>query len=399
MNILFLTLVEIQPLNGRGIYHDLLYKFLDEGHTVTIVTPVERRKGRNTNYKEYGNLSILQVRTFNLTKTNLIEKGLGHLTLECQFLSAIKKQINHISFDLVLYSTPPITFSKVIQYIKNRDGAYSYLLLKDIFPQNAVDMRMIKERSILHRMFIKKEKKLYRLSDTIGCMSPANVDFILRHNPELDAAKVEVNPNSIAPSKISLTIEERMAIREKYGLPLDMKIFVYGGNLGRPQGLDFLLETILGSKDLNAYFLIVGDGTEFFKVEKWFRQHKPVNAKLYKRLPEDKYARLLGACDVGLIFLDKRFLIPNFPSRLLSYLEMKIPIIAATDMNTDIGDIIEEAKCGYKVFSGDLIKMVDAVQRMIENSNLNEMGDRAWQLLQEKYLVKYSYDSIVNKVK
>jgi hypothetical protein len=29
---------------------------------------------------------------------------------------------------------------------------------------------------------------------TIGCMSPANCTFILQHNPELDASKVEENP-------------------------------------------------------------------------------------------------------------------------------------------------------------------------------------------------------------
>ena len=161
MNIIFLTLVEINSIEDRGIYQDLLRKFRDEGHDITIVTPVERRKGITTNFKEKEGVSILQVKTLNIQKTNIIEKGIGTLAIEFQYLSAIKKYLANKRFDLVLYSTPPITFAKVIEFVKKRDNATSYLLLKDIFPQNAVDMKMLKEGSFIHKQFVKKEKKLY----------------------------------------------------------------------------------------------------------------------------------------------------------------------------------------------------------------------------------------------
>ena len=56
----------------------------------------------------------------------------------------------------------------------------------------------------------------------------------------------------------------------------------------------------------------------------------------------EEYDNLVQICDVGLIFLNARFTIPNFPSRLLSYTEIGKPVLAATDENTDIGKIIEE---------------------------------------------------------
>ena len=353
MNVLFLTLVGINSIEDRGIYQDLLRKFRNEGNKVTIVTPVERRKGISTNLRHINGVDILQVKTLNITKTNIVEKGIGTLAIEYQYLRAIKKYTSDRKFDLVLYSTPPITFAKVIEFVKKRDNAYSYLLLKDIFPQNAVDMKMMKEGSFIHRQFEKKEKKLYSISDTIGCMSPANVEFVLKHNPEINPSKVEVNPNSIEPIIIEYSKESKDEIRLKYNIPIDKKIFVYGGNLGKPQGLDFLLETIASCKNSEAYFLIVGDGTEFFKLNRWFKDNNPNNASLIKRLPKQDYDRLLNACDIGLIFLHKDFLIPNFPSRLLSYLEMEKPIIAATDSNTDIGDIVEDYKAGFKVLAGD----------------------------------------------
>lgn len=398
MNVLFLTLVGINSIEDRGIYQDLLRKFRNEGHDVTIVTPVERRKGIQTNYQEKEGVSILQVKTFNITKTNILEKGIGTLAIEYQYLQAIKKFLSHKKFDVVLYSTPPITLVKVIEFIKKKDHAYSYLLLKDIFPQNAIDMKMLKPGSFLHKQFSKKEKKLYQISDTIGCMSPANVEFVLNHNPEISPNKVEVNPNTIQPLILNYTEEDKLKIREKYNIPLDKKVLVYGGNLGKPQGLDFLLETISETKNNQVYFLIVGDGTEYPKIKNWFDFNKPTNAKLLQRLPKEDYDKLLAACDIGLIFLDKNFLIPNFPSRLLSYLEMKKPILAATDPHTDIGSIIEDNKCGYKVISGNQTEMQNKLDSLL-NDNLIEMGLNGRKLLFNEYLVDKSYELILNKTK
>lgn len=397
MNILFLTLHVISSINERGIYTDLLRKFRQEGHSVSIVTPVERRLNKNTNLKQEDNVNILQVRTLNIQKTNVVEKGLGTLAIEYQYLSAIKKHLSDMKFDLVLYSTPPITFAKVVRYIKKRDNAFSYLLLKDIFPQNAVDMKMIKKGGLMHRFFEHKERKLYALSDVIGCMSPANVEFLLNHNPQINAEKVEENPNSIEPVEISYTEQEKKEIRNKYGVPTDKTVLVYGGNLGRPQGLNFLLETIQATNDERAFFLVVGDGTDYKRIKAWFDLNQPQNALLLQSLSKLDYDKLLTACDIGMIFLDKDFLIPNFPSRLLSYLEMNLPVLAATDPNTDIGDIVENNGCGFKVLAGNQDEMQSKLKRLL-NSDLTAMGQKSKSLLQKHYTVDRSYKLIMNRL-
>nr|WP_315161312.1 glycosyltransferase family 4 protein [uncultured Flavobacterium sp.] len=399
MNILFLTLVKIKSLEERGIYTDLLRKFREEGHEVFVVSPSERRDKKKTFLSTKEGVSILNVRTFNLQKTNIVEKGIGTLAIEYQYLNALKKHFSTIKFDLVLYSTPPITFSKVIDFVKKRDNAYSYLLLKDIFPQNAVDMKMLKKGGVLHKLFIKKEHRLYELSDTIGCMSEANRNYVINHNPTIAPKKVEVNPNSIEPITTVQTLEEKQIIKEKYGLPSSKKIFVYGGNLGKPQGLDFLLEIIIASANPNVFFLVVGSGTEYNRIFNWFQTNKPKNAVLLAGLPKLDYDMLLNACDVGLIFLHQDFTIPNFPSRLLSYLEMRMPIIAATDSNTDLGSVIEKNKCGYSVLSGDSLAMQKAIDELVSNEdNFIQMQENAWSLLQKEYKVDYSYQLIKNRV-
>ncbi|UUC47027.1 glycosyltransferase family 4 protein [Flavobacterium cerinum] len=398
MNILFLTLARITTLDERGIYTDLLRKFRNEGHHVYIVSPFERREKKKTGVVQESGATILNVKTFNLQKTNLVEKGIGTLAIEYQYLNAIRNHFANEKFDLVLYSTPPITFSKVISFVKKRDNAFAYLLLKDIFPQNAVDMKMLRENGILHRFFKQKEEKLYALSDTIGCMSDANKNYIIRHNPKIAESKIEVNPNSIEPIRAEITTEERIAIRKKYELPVNARILVYGGNLGKPQGIGFLLETIKATTAEEVFFLVVGSGTEYESIRKWFSDQQPTNAKLLKGLPKNDYDTLLRACDVGLIFLHKDFTIPNFPSRLLSYLEMAIPVIAATDPNTDIGQIIEKEKCGHWVISGDNTQMQNAIQAICSNENCEMMGANGWNLLQREYKVDHSYELIQKRI-
>ncbi|WP_299626057.1 glycosyltransferase family 4 protein [uncultured Tenacibaculum sp.] len=399
MNILFLSMLKITSLDQRGIYTDLLREFVKNKDNVYIVSPSERREKKVTKIIKEKRVTILRVNTLNLQKASLIEKGIGQLILEKQFLREVKSNFKKVKFDLVLYSTPPITFSNVVSYIKKRDNAYSYLLLKDIFPQNAVDLKMIKRGGILHRFFLKKEKNLYENSDKIGCMSPANLNYVLKHNQWLSKDKVEINPNTIAPITIEYSSEEKIEVREKYNIPCGKKVFVYGGNLGKPQGVDFLLSIIENCKNPDAFFLIVGSGTEFIKIKQWFETKRPRNAKLLSALCKEDYDKLLASCDIGMIFLHKDFTIPNFPSRLLSYLEMGFPIFAATDLATDLGEIVEKEKCGFWVESGNLNKALKKINEFIHDDRLlEEMKEKSKALLEKEYMVEKTYKLISNAI-
>ena len=104
--------------------------------------------------------------------------------------------------------------------------------------------------------------------------------------------------------------------------------------------------------------------------------------------------------DVGLIFLDHRFSIPNFPSRLLSYLQHKKPVIAATDRNTDIGDVIEKNGFGFWAESGDLHKFSKHVTNcLINNKDLQGMGKNGFNFLLENYSTDVSYNIVMNHFK
>ena len=400
MNILFLTLVNISGFEEKqNIYADQCRELVRRGHRVHIVCPDE--SGEDTRFVPYEEGSgVLRVRTGQVQKTGLLRKGIATVTLSSRFQTAIKKHLKGSRYDLVMYSTPPITLVNIVKYIKKRDHAKTYLLLKDIFPQNAADLGMMQKtgwKVPIYRYFRSMERKLYAVSDRIGCMSQANVDYIKAHEPQIPPQKLHISPNSFDPETVCMAAEKRKALRQEYELPADKKIFVYGGNIGRPQGVSHIIQCMKAAAALeDCFFVICGNGTEYGKLETYVQESKQANLRLIPGLPRKEYEDFVGCCDVGLIFLDHCFTIPNFPSRLLSYMQKTMPVIACTDPVSDVGTVIEEGQFGLWCESDDPEKFVRAVVQLCRQ-DLPTLGENAASYLKAHYNVQKVADIILGE--
>ena len=113
-----------------------------------------------------------------------------------------------------------------------------------------------------------------------------------------------------------------------------------------------------------------------------------------KRLPKEDYDTMVGACDVGLIFLDHRFTIPNFPSRLLAYMQAKLPVLAATDPNTDIGKAIVDGGFGWWCESDDSNKFVNNIEKIL-TVDFAKIRDKEYQCLIDYYSADNNYKTIM----
>ena len=402
MNILFLSLGKYKTIYQPGIYTDLLREFTRRGHKVYVLSSIEARDNEKEEIICEKNCQIIRVYTGDIQKTSLIKKGINTLLIQSRYTRSIKQYLSNVRFDLILYPTPPITFVKVVEYVKRRDGARTYLMLKDIFPQNAVDIGMMTTnglKGLIYKYFRRQETQLYKISDRIGCMSQANVNYILKNNREVNCNIVEVCPNSIEVIDKSIDENTRLKIRLKYGIPEAKRVFVYGGNLGKPQGVPFLIKCLLACADIETiYFLIVGEGTEYHLIEEYANASRQENLKVMKRLPKEDYDILVAACDVGMIFLDHRFTIPNFPSRLLSYMQAKLPVIAVTDPNTDIGKVITDAKFGWWCESNSTTSFKVLVRTIVKQLNLtgcSHYKNNAFEYLKNNYSVSVTADTVL----
>lgn len=396
MKILFVSLCAIENVENQHIYTDLLRIFRSRGHEVWAIAPREKRCGLATEFVDDHGIRLIHVAIGDIQKTNFIKKGFSTLSLNRRFVRALDEFAPDEKFDLVLYVTPPTTISGLVRQVKDKTGAKAYLLLKDIFPQNSLDLGILSAkgiRGLLYRYFKKTERKTYAVADWIGCMSRANLEYLLEHQPDLDAARIEVNPNSLIPR--DMTEVSPSYFREKYDIPSDQIVFAYGGNLGKPQDIDFLISVLDLNEDNPAgFFLIAGEGTERRRLEAFFSKKRLHHARLLPRLPRKEFDEMLCACDVGMIVLDYRFTIPNFPSRMLSYMQASLPVITATDMTTDIGLVVEENGFGVSAFSNDAQDFLGKC-REIARGDLREMGRKARECLENQYTAERTYQIIM----
>lgn len=195
MKVIFLS-ISYSENDHISFYEELLQEFVANGHEVFVACASEKRKERDTGISDERGIHVLRIKTGNITGNgNMIEKGISTVMIDKQFQKAISRYFSNEKFDLILYPTPPITLVGTVAYLKKKSNAVSYLLLKDIFPQNAVDLGMLSTtgmKGIVYKVFRNKEKKLYKISDYIGCMSPANVKYVLKHNEFVKVGKIEV---------------------------------------------------------------------------------------------------------------------------------------------------------------------------------------------------------------
>ena len=396
MNIIFLTMSSFTSLNVHNIYSDLMEEYIANGHRPYIVVPRENKTGEETELVDMGSYSVLKVAVGDMSNVSVIKKGISTILFSNQFYHAINKYLGDKEFGLILYSTPPITLAGTVKKLKKHIRCKTYLMLKDIFPQNAVDLGMFSKSGILYKYFRYIEKMLYKTSDWIGCMSDANVEYVKKHNPQIKEDKIEICPNAIRPQNVKH--DQNVEIRKKYGIPENAIVFMYGGNLGKPQGIPFIIECIDKIKDYRDVFLVVcGSGSEYHRLDDFKRKKDIKNWILIQGLPKNEYDLLLSACDVGLIFLDNRFTIPNFPSRVLSYMEQSMPVLACTDTATDIGKIITEGKFGWWCQSNDSDAFAKLCREIVQKKyELSEYGRNGRKFLEEYYHAEIAFKIIQN---
>lgn len=394
--ILFLALSYPKIPKSSNLYTDLMEEFRDQGHEVFIVAPA-------VNDSEVGlineeGISVIRVKTLPLLNVNPIKKGIANVLLPYQYKKAIKKYFKSDSLDLIIMPTPPISLVDVASWLKKKYHSKLYLILRDIFPQNAVDLGLLKKGGLLYNFFRKKEQLLYDVADEIGCMSQGNIDYVVRHNPNVKKEKLHLLPNW--QKEIPQFDGDKIALRNKYNFDNNF-VIIFGGNIGLPQKLENVLAVAeLYQPDDKILFFIVGQGTEKAKVERLVREKNLKNVVIKDSLPREDYQDIISVADCGLISLHEDFTIPNIPSKSLSYFNAKIPILAAIDTNTDYGTHIQdEVKAGLWALSNQPQIIKEKIDLLRSNPQLcKQMGENGYHYFVHNVTPKHSYEVIDKRI-
>lgn len=399
-NILFLLPRYSENSNDSTLEKELVLEFSKQGHEVTVASLLERNEKKETYLKNVDGVKILKIKSGNYYSkgTNKYEKGITLLSVPLVFLSGIKKNIKE-KIDLVILSTPMMNNPFLIKNLKEKYGCKILLIVWDIFPQNAIDLEMIKN-PLMIKYFKNKYTKALVESDFVTAMSQGNKNY-LETNFNISSDKVFVLKNW---ANIKPTIEiDKKSMKKKYGYEENDFICVFGGNMGKPQKLDNILKIVEKSKENKEIkFLFVGSGTEKERLEKYSNDKKLLNIKFLNQIPREDYEKLTASCDVGLVSLDERFTVPNFPSKTTDYFKLKLPILASLDQCAakDYGVFLQdEVKGGLYATAGNSEELYSQLLKLYGNKELREtLGNNGRKYYEENLGVDKAYETIMNEI-
>lgn len=395
MNVLFMFVSFNGIDQNRGMYGDLVVEFAHRGDNVYVIAP--SKTGQDC-VETVGRISIMWVKTLPQFNVGLVKKAIANLLLPYQFSSAMKRFLPQ-SIDLIVSPTPPITFCDQIKSVKKRFNAKFFLILRDIFPQNSVDLGMMKKDSLIHKYFRRKEQKLYTIADKIGCMSIGNIDYTLQHNPTVEKSKLIIMPNWLENTDCKKQYDTA-GLSRKYGVE-GKCIAIFGGNLGIAQQPENILELAKLHQDkTDLVFIIIGKGTAKKMLKERINKEHISNVLLMDHLPREEYEALTSIARIGLVSLNEKFTIPNIPSRTLGYWEAKMPVFAIVDKNTDYGvNLIDKHKGGVWCAVGDKQAYVDKFNLLYNDPALmRQMGKNGKKAIDEYYNARMSADIILNNL-
>ena len=387
MKFLFVFIAYPDIRHNSNLYTELVSEIVRIGHEARVICPTFDSKTRE---KLEGGVKVLRVASGRIFNTSIIEKGINTVLLNRRYANAWRKFWYGWQMDWIVISTPPITLAPFVERVKNEKKASVYLILRDIFPQNAKDLGIIRSEMVF-KYFGAKERRLYDISDIIGCMSPANIAFIEKQYPLLLKNKnVTFLPNWIKPSSKQKCLSSGATFRERFGLE-EKFVALFGGNFGKPQKMEFIIELAEMVKTLkDVVFCLVGEGTEKKRIASLAELRRLDNLLIFDRLPREEYMSLVHEADIGLVNLSDKFTIPNIPSRTLAYWNSSLPVLAATDRHTDLNDqLLKKYDAGLWAETGNLDAYYSQFMKLYRNPDLRKrLGENGRKAVETEFCVQ-----------
>ncbi len=337
-------------------------------------------------------IKVIRVKSLPLKKVSFVIRGISQLILPFLIFRKVKKYIKGNLDGVIVYS-PPLPLSLAGNLVKNKYGARFILNLQDIFPQNAIDLGVLKNKIII-KFFEAIEKFAYKNADIITFHSEGGRRFVIE-NKHVPKEKVVSLPNWVDFSPYG--IPSKKDFKKEYGLD-GKKVLLFAGIMGPAQGLEFLVEVAEASQKFeDIVFLLVGGGMEEEKI-KFLVQKKQVKNIIFKNfISKDDYPDLVRSADVGIVCLSEKNKTPFVPGKFLGYMAAGKSVLAFLNKESDAFDLVKKAECGYAIESGNLNGAVAAIQKINEMNfnDLNEIGLRGEKHAKENF----SLDSAIVKLK
>lgn len=347
-------------------------------------------------YTNENGVFVIRIKTLPHHRVNFIIRGIAQLLMPYFFLLKIKKYLKE-GIDIIILHSPPLPLAITALKLKYLYKAKFVLNLHDIFPQNAIDLGILRNKFLIN-FFESLEKKIYQKSDLIVVPSLEHKNY-LNEKKGVDKEKIEVIYHYINLEP-HLKVNKRGKFRKLYNLE-DKFIFLFAGVIGPAQGLDLIIEIANKIKHIKEItFLIVGEGTEKNNLIQKVKELKLENVIFKPFIPLEEYPELVKDCDVGLITISSNYTTPVVPGKLLGYLANKIPVVAFANKESEVFSIIKKANCGYAVLSSNFEEAIRVVLKIYKEKNKNKiLGENGFTYLLKNFSLEIALSKWIEVLK
>ena len=335
--------------------HDLVREMLRQGHVPTVVVPAPELD-RAWQIEQVDGVEVLRVRTLRTKDIGKVRRALAEWWLPRGLMRGLRRSaLADVHWEGLVWYSPSIFLGPMVARLKRKHGCRGYLILRDLFPDWAVDAGVLHKGGLAYRVFKRVERQQYAIADVIGVQTPANEPLVRRDCPP--AARIEVLNNWLAPPPAPEADVPLVQGARADGLAdgfLDGRfVFAYTGNMGPAQGMDGLIRL---AEQLQArpevVFLFVGRGSDVPRLRALADARRLDNVRFLDEIEAHRIPGLLARCHVGLIALDPRHTTHNIPGKLLTYLHAGLPVLARINPGNDLEGLIEREGIGH-VLAGE----------------------------------------------
>jgi glycosyltransferase involved in cell wall biosynthesis len=337
-------------------------------------------------------ITVLRVRTGKIKTASRLIRGFNEVRLSNILWEKGKNFFGKNPCDLIVYYSPTIFWGVLVQRLKTLFSCPSYLILRDIFPQWALDAGVLR-RGIIYRYFKFRELQNYKAADIIGVQSPNDLCYFEENYPDRQY-QLEVLYNWTVLREKNI---KKGRYRHRLGLQGKI-VFFYGGNIGVAQDMDNIIRLAENlQNESSAFFLLVGDGSEIPRLKADIASKGLTNIMIHEAVGQQEYLSMLSEFDVGLISLDRSLRTQNFPGKLLGYMYYSMPILASVNPGNNLKEVLGDHHAGLVSINGDDELFASNAKVLLVNMALRrQIGYNARTLLERKFSVSRAAQQILS---
>jgi glycosyltransferase involved in cell wall biosynthesis len=376
---------------GAKMMHELACEYVSQGHQVTVITP-SSRISKNVEIGLLDGVTVIRFKNGEIKNVNKIKRAINETLLSYNAWRLLKSHLIDNKHDLIVYYSPSIFWGGLVDRLKSIWQVPSYLILRDLFPQWAIDQGIINPNSLIEKYFRYFESINYQAADTIGLMSEKNLVWFDDNFKSKANLEVLYNWASLEPVRLEKDYKQILHIEDKI-------VYFYGGNIGHAQDMMNIVRLAKAMQHIpKAYFVLVGAGDEVDLVKNAIKNENLTNIRLLPSVDQQEFKQMLVSFDIGLFTLHKEHTTHNFPGKLLGYMVQSMPILGSINQGNDLKEIIENANAGLISINGNDKLFYEHAMKLLDDRYREEIGDNAFRLLSDKFSVNSASKQILQTI-